>query len=179
MYKKWIFWSIILLVSTASAQKTTTNDLIAWQEDYRLKYNDFKGRPPGKAERGQKVAVTSSVVSLKTSSMDKNIPDFEVFNYFEKKGSWIISKTEDVLIHEQLHFDISEIFARKIRRELKKLQEHNERDTDKYYQVFDKLLNELNDYQNQYDSEVYFNVEKQKDWIDKVANELKALEAFK
>lgn len=85
MYKKWIFWSIILLVSTASAQKTTTNDLIAWQEDYRLKYNDFKGRPPGKAERGQKVAVTSSVVSLKTSSMDKNIPDFEVFNYFEKR----------------------------------------------------------------------------------------------
>lgn len=78
-----------------------------------------------------------------------------------------------------MHFDISEIFARKIRRELKKLQEHNERDTDKYYQVFDKLLNELNDYQNQYDSEVYFNVEKQKDWIDKVAKELKALEAFK
>jgi predicted secreted Zn-dependent protease len=39
-----------------------------------------------------------------------------VKNYFDKDQSWMMVKNAYVLQHEQIHFNISELYARKIRK---------------------------------------------------------------
>jgi hypothetical protein len=43
---------------------------------------------------------------------------FNITALFSKNDSWMIIKSKDILFHEQIHFDIFELFARKMRKHL-------------------------------------------------------------
>ena len=47
---------------------------------------------------------------------------FLVFASFYPDSSYMVIKTNDILAHEQIHFDICELYARKLKSELYKLQ---------------------------------------------------------
>ena len=102
---------------------------------------------------------------------------------FNPKGSWVkkSDKTDYLLKHEQTHFDIYEVNARKLREELqtKKLTPKNAQDVlnrlvDKYQELNIKT-------QERYDSETEHSIKeaKQKKWNDKIAAELEELSAYK
>ena len=101
---------------------------------------------------------------------------------FNPKGSWVKEddKNDFLLHHEQVHFDIYEVNARKLRRELqtKKLTTVNAES------VVNRLIekySELNiKVQERYDSETEHSIktEKQEKWNAAIAEELEELSDY-
>ncbi|MEP3571107.1 MAG: DUF922 domain-containing protein, partial [Flavobacteriaceae bacterium] len=101
--------------------------------------------------------------------------DFEVNAYFYPNESWYKPKICDdiILSHEQLHFDISELFARKMRAKLKRTS-FSDNVKAEIRKIYRETLKELKDFQELYDWETNFsrNTEKQLEWNKKIAEAL-------
>ncbi|WP_313114517.1 DUF922 domain-containing protein [Aequorivita sediminis] len=96
------------------------SEKIMWSESYKLSWNDFRGKPLRSASF---VATTNSGISFQYSYSIKNNKvsvDYSVSSFFEPNNSWYIpEKVNDyILKHEQLHFDISELHARMLKKNL-------------------------------------------------------------
>lgn len=172
--------SVVLLfigVQTSSAQPQDCIQCIPWSENRKLTWSDFKAKPR-KASPNE--ALTDSGMSIELEC-DGTTSKAVVKCYFNASKSWTKSKDSDYLLaHEQLHFDITELFVRKLRQQLSvfgndcdKLNKHIESYYNKNYREFVK-------YQDQYDRETRhsLNKEKQAYWEQKVTRELAELKPF-
>ncbi len=152
------------------------NETIAWTE-VRLTWKDFKAEPP---RSGRVAATTASGISYQFStSGTKNALsiDFVIATHFYPEKSWYNPVLGDdfVLSHEQLHFDITELFARKLRKELSETTFTHENVKSKVKAIYNKNNKALNDYQNRYDEATNFSryLEQQMLWNKKIAEALK------
>lgn len=151
-------------------------DPIAWSGVRRLTWNDFKATPDPKSSNA---ALTSSKISFKYSQSGANFR-YSIACEFDRNASWGKVKTAPILAHEQGHFDISEIHARKLHKALK-LYNLNEatlaKDVSAMYQ---KVMEDQNVMQSEYDNETNFsrNAEKQLIWLEKIKKELERLEEY-
>ena len=98
-----------------------SNHEIVWNNSRPLQWTDYKGSPNSSYH-----AYTHSNIGYSYSSMyykGKTSFKFVVENKFNPSSSWVrVSKrTASLLKHERLHFDISELHARKLR---KRFAEH-------------------------------------------------------
>lgn len=103
-----------------------------------------------------------------------------VVAFMNPQESWVISneRTNALLKHEQLHFDISELHARKLRQNIL-LQKLNKKDLANVLKSLVGNSHKLRKQsQNQYDLEIRQNKSKQLEWEKKVALELKSLEQY-
>ena len=140
---------------------------ISWESSRKLKWSDFKGKVPVDAVPA---ATTASGISYEYSANlmhhEVNL-DFEVKAYFYPNESWYKPDicNAHVLQHEQLHFDISEIFARKMRMKLRSTS-FTEDVKAEIRMIYKEILQELEDFQDKYDWETDFsrNVEAQEQW---------------
>jgi len=157
--------------------------VISWNDNYRLSWQDFKAQPMRNVGA---VATTASGITFGFSirESDKRVISFstEVLAHFYPEQSWYKPERADnhVLGHEQLHFDITELFARKFRKRLSVLKTTN--DVAKKLRATHEAINkELAAFQNQYDAETNFsrNVEAQLQWQILIRRELQKLESFK
>ncbi|MEO1513903.1 MAG: hypothetical protein AAFV95_02785 [Bacteroidota bacterium] len=105
---------LAILLTTTS---TETPDIIYWDGDRRLSWSDFEGEPRYDYESIS--ALTSSGIVHYKGCQDGKII-YKVRAYFEKKESWVKEEARTLhhLTHEQLHFDITELYARKLRKAL-------------------------------------------------------------
>jgi len=156
---------IILLLAgmfTASGQ-----DTIRWSPHYKLKWSDFTAAPdtiPGV------FAMTSSGIKYKYSLTD-TLLTFSVVAFFDRNRSWKIAyATSDMLSHEQLHFDITEFFARKLKLELARLKPDRVTGRKAVMDLVQRVMDEYNQVQLQYDDETDQgkNLAMQKLWQDKI-----------
>ena len=89
--------------------------------------------------------------------------------YFYKTHSHIKSTDSLILKHEQLHFDIAEVFARKLR---EKIKNHNKEffDLESYNKEIDLIYQRYFLYQERYDRETKhsLNIDKQNEWEEKI-----------
>jgi hypothetical protein len=133
---------------------------------------DFKGIP----QNSQAAAVTASGLTYSFSTIKKNnvIVDinFEVSSFFYPHKSWHQPALSDSLIlsHEQLHFDITEVYAEKFRVRLAAATFNNNAKAE-VKAIYDQVTRELNKYQNLYDAETNFSrdLEQQLLWNKKIA----------
>jgi hypothetical protein len=96
---------------------------IVWTQDRKLTWSDFKGVPSGPVEY---VASTNSGVSFSYSYTiieGRQEVNYSIRSNFYPDLSWYRPEkvTDYILAHEQMHFDISELFARKLRMALAEL----------------------------------------------------------
>lgn len=156
------------LITSVIAQE---EEAILWSPEYRLSWEDFKGNPPAS---GRVAATTASGISYYFSSTETNgvmDVDFTVRTYFYPQKSWYIPEicNEVILSHEQLHFDIAEMFARKMREQLEatRFTSNIKAEVREIYQQINK---ELAEFQRLYDKETDFsrNVAQQRAWNDAV-----------
>lgn len=146
-------------------------EVIPWSLERRLSWADFKGEIPRDA---MAAATTASGISYRYSANlmfnEVNL-DFEVNTYFYPDGSWYKPQICDstVLAHEQLHFDITELFARKMRKKLKQ-STFSDNVKAEVRDIYNTILAELNAYQERYDWETDFSRkhDAQKKWQEKV-----------
>lgn len=83
------------------------------------------------------------------------------------------------MVHEQIHFDISEIYARKIRKRFSELNGAQVEDMNVYVEEYHRLIGGKDSYQTLFDSEVLFSDENLFSWKVKVKEEIERLKEFK
>lgn len=148
---------------------------VLWDANKRLSWSDFRGKVPPAADPA---ATTASGISYRYSAnlIHHEVKlDFEVNAYFYPNESWYKPEVCDDLIlsHEQLHFDIAELFARKMRNKLQRTS-FSDNVKQEIRDIYQDILRELQDFQDQYDWETGYsrNAKKQLEWNRKIAQAL-------
>lgn len=156
---------------------------MSWNESYKLSWSDFKGEPNHNISAA---AITASGISFGFSvkRTDKQVISFKsnVETHFYPEQSWYKPGLADehVLGHEQLHFDITELFARKFRQRISQLRVSNAIRGE--LKTLNETINkELATMQDTYDNETDYsrNFEQQAKWKVYIASELKKLSKYK
>jgi hypothetical protein len=161
----------------------TNEETMTWNETRKLTWADFKANPNLLSDAA---ALTASGItfgySVKTSG--KRIIDFttSVEAHFYPNKSWYLKDKSDayILKHEQLHFDITELYARKFRQQLTRLVV-NQNLKDQLNRLHKTINEALNETQKRYDAQSNhsINSEMQQQWQSFIATELAALDQFK
>jgi hypothetical protein len=155
--------------------KRLKNDTIVWQKDSLLSRPDFKGRVTA-----QWAGCASTFLMVTPVETNGNML-FSVRAVFIKSKSNIIKTSDYILKHEQLHFDICELFARKLRKTMSETDFTKVKNIVPQIQsMYNKVNAEYVRYEEKYDNETNHgeNPAKQKLWSDDVANQLKDLDKY-
>ena len=91
-----------------------THDYLPWSYGRPLTWEDFLCEPKRNTDA---VALTSTALGIAYNVSGGQL-HYEITCNFSKIKSWGILKTPYILAHEQGHFDITEIYARILHREL-------------------------------------------------------------
>ena len=81
-----------------------------------IEWSDFKARPH---KSSKTVALTASTITLNSKYDNNNQLIILIENFFIANKSWTSTSDSVVLEHERRHFDLSEVYARKIRKAIK------------------------------------------------------------
>jgi len=169
---------LIILFSFVSFNKTKSynDDQILWDSDRKLEWEDFKGDVDASMPKIE--ALTASIIEVSSSYYENEVPKFNVYSYFVKSKSWTKTNSVSTLAHEQLHFDITEIFARKIRKSFDSLNKKKCANIKKYEAIYARYAKSCSNYQNAYDTAVYPSDAQQKIWSRKINAELTRLNKY-
>ncbi len=159
------------------SQQHDLKNCIEWVEGERLEWSDFKGEPK-RATRN--MALTDSGMSIELKC-DGTTNKAIVKCFFNTEKSWTKDTESDYLLaHEQLHFDITELFVRKLRKQLAKFGDDCQKLNTHIEEYYNRNYREFVTYQDQYDRETEhsLNRSQQAYWQQKVARELEALKPY-
>ena len=105
------------------------DNFILWQENKKLKIQDFKAENNDTIKVNQQQflgAISAIIIEYSSFQRNKNsVPDFSIKTYFYPNESWMLLKNDYVLQHEQIHFDLTELYARKMRKSVESLRQKN------------------------------------------------------
>lgn len=145
-----------------------------WQEHSHLSWDDFKG--PVGAEDDQTAAATHCGMGFKTVSGADGKQEIVVYNKFYVNKSWVRSdaKMEEILQHEQGHFDLCELYTRKLRLRLKGIDLDSKNAKQSLYRIYTEVNAEYETRQQRYEDETThgINTPVQNRWTNNIANEL-------
>lgn len=158
--------------SSGSAAK---KNYFFWHPGHPLQWEHFKG--PVDSDDPVHGAVTYAGIDLQA---EKHHPwsgyiSFKAVAVFDKNLSWVKPdcKNEQLLSHEQLHFDIAELYARKLEKKLNSLR-LTLKDKRKIKQLQQEYTRDQLEVQKKYDKETLhgLNSVKQKLWRKNISHQL-------
>jgi hypothetical protein len=150
---------------------------IPWSAERPLRWSDFQGPP---LISSPAAAVTAYVLNYDGECLDDRFT-FSVTATFLPDRSWVKPpiferplESAIALQHEQTHFDLGELHARRMRRALAALSDACAQPVDELDVVVQRLLNEDIVVQRQYDRETSHgaNHRRQAEWDARVRREL-------
>jgi hypothetical protein len=122
------FGSFILLAAAGTAQGQApaagSAHRLCWQASRPLVWSDFRARtfPKSAPFDAKKMAAVSAVAPFLTPITERGVPSYRVDCVFLRDSSWVnngaiktAADRAEALAHEQVHFDIAELAARKLR----------------------------------------------------------------
>jgi len=129
---------------------------LTWSTDRPLGWRDFRARPPaGHAEAA--VTATGVVWGFHCAG---DVFTFQMTATFIPDRSWVDPSVSiqlgggmGVLRHEQTHFDLTEVYARRMRQSFSTLSRPCDRATDELTQMGDRFVREESSTQIRYDQE--------------------------
>lgn len=176
-----VFLILVFLSNISFSQND--RDPILWNENYPLSWSDFKAKPD---QNTSAAALTASGISFGFSigKTGNRITKFttEVECFFYPYESWFKPQTGDdyILKHEQVHFDITELHARKFRQQISQLKpsQNLKAKLNSMYKAISQASRRM---QTAYDDETNHSINKERQayWEKYVEIELKKLEAYK
>ncbi|MEM9991936.1 MAG: hypothetical protein AAF738_09235 [Bacteroidota bacterium] len=150
---------------------------ILWHSKRPLKVSNFRGsieKRPAQAATYSMIRyyATTNPLNGKARVIVESLFDCEL-SYFKNSDydSW-------VLAHEQLHFDITEIYARKFRKAIVERMSSYSDFSKNHESIFSDLYKKLAIKQDEYDAEVYSDTTQQSKWKAWVATEMRSLEEY-
>lgn len=164
-----------LLAALTSAEQANAN-LIEWTAARKLTWDDFKA-PADPASTN--AALTSSSINVEFGYDDQEL-QFTIKCQFDKNKSWVRVRSTTILQHEQGHFDIAELHARKLYQALKGYHFNAKTVSDDVNKIYDSVMILHHSAQNEYDKETDFsrNKEKQAVWLRKITDDLLSLKQY-
>jgi hypothetical protein len=164
----------ILLVCffNLSYQNPKDKSTFPWCSDRPLTWDDFQGTPLPK-EGG---AETFAFLGIKPGR--ENVYFTYLVAFFDKQKSWVERRDSLGLVHEQAHFDIVEIFARKFNNEFKDFKMSADENILRRQNIRgNQIFNEMYDKQEQYDKETdhYSNQKEQVRWNKWIKKQLDSI----
>ena len=167
----------LLLTSFSIISFVPKDDIIIWSNDTKLAWDDFKQKAPATTTLG---ASTDSGIELNTISTDPEIK-ISIKSIFNKNKSWVKTKTDHLLKHEQLHFDITELFARKMRKVFKEKKFDSKTMKSEMTTTYKQEVAKLDAFQSKYDKETNHSrvLDKQTQWESDILKDLQGMESYK
>lgn len=164
---------VLLAPLSIPAQDYANEEVINWSSR-KLTWSDYKAKPNPDSDAA---ASTTTYLGISYNITSSSF-SYKIESKFSKTRSWGLHKTPYILSHEQGHFDLAEVFARKLHKKMSGYafnKKSYEKDLRKIYQ---DILDEKEEMQNKYDKETNhsINKEKQAEWLRRIAA---LLEEFK
>jgi hypothetical protein len=180
----------------ASLPPISAARLICWQESRPLTWSDFQAKKFPKSARSNPAligALSATTSYLTPNTAATNGPAYLVYAIFIPDSSWVNTKRirtaaerAATLAHEQIHFDLSELTARKLRQRLAQGMRAGENlDGPIVRQDVGRIQEEENTLNDAFDQQVVhvgghrFEAPVLKRWQQRIAQELRALAAYK
>ena len=154
-------------------------DKIFWDRNRKLAWADFQSKY--RPNTSNAAATTFCGISYLLNSTTKKFTSKQVKieSFFIPSKSWahLEHKTDLVLMHEQSHFDIAELFARRFR----KIISDKTMDSKSLQQFYTEIYDDYNDYQQDYETVTNHGriKEKQLEYSAKIDAEIESLSDFK
>lgn len=170
------FIFFFLLIPQSDSEK------ILWKENKTLTWEDFRGKPIPSASF---VASTNTGINFQYSYSLKNNEvevKYSVESFFYPDKSWFQpgKVNQHILNHEQAHFDISELHARMLRKNLsgKKFSKKVKSEIEGIYRQIEQKRRAM---QVKFDAETDHsrNVEKEIIWEKQIEKQLDSYESWK
>ncbi len=190
MNKRLIILFLVIAPFVCNSQTNNTAKLtnakvkgerIIWNKDSLLTWDDFKG----KYKKDKYIGALSDVSrTFEILSQENNEIKIQVLALFNTEYSWVKpdQKNKELLSHEQFHFNITELYARMLRKELQeiKLKKTGTEIGQQFADLQEKYLKKEFKMQEKYDKETHhhLNSDKQKEWEEKITALLKDYEQY-
>ena len=164
-------------------QDVARRGAVPWSDDL-LSWEDFKG--PAPERRGNRAAETAYTI-LHAAQCTGTRFEFRVIAAMLPDQSWVAANVRQdpalaprTLRHEQTHFDLAEVHARRLRRHFSGLYNPCGRSTGDLDTLAGQFMREETEAQLRYDDETSHGRldQPQRGWDADVARQLLALEAF-
>ena len=167
---------LMVLPAISFAQESGSEELVDWKASQRLVWSDYKGSPD---QQSDAAALTATYLGIEYEITEKGF-SWKIQCRFSKTRSWGKSKTDYILQHEQGHFDIAEIFARKLNKKLKDYKFDKGSFRKDLKKIYDGITSEKEKFQDKYDKETDHSrkKEEQAKWIKKIDEELKEYQSY-
>ncbi|SFW75233.1 DUF922 domain-containing protein [Chitinophaga sancti] len=178
--KRLIFNISFIFLTACSSMKHSESvqkeEAIQWTPTYKLSWTDYKGKP-GRDQDEHIAARTNCRFGIKISGTHVDVTsEFICARSNVRPGQ----QTPSLLAHEQLHFDLCEVYARLLRKELGKAPLTNANVAAISRDAFLKYYDAYKQRQIIYDHETRhgLNQDQQKLWNAQVATALADLAAY-
>ena len=168
---------LILSFCSTTSNSQEKDSIIIWNKNYKLSWNDFSGK--NYINKYNSSAISSLKLYYIQSYYKNKIHSYNVITLFYRYKSFSSSNSLNLLKHEQIHFDIHEIFARKIRKHFQLLKNQNSSEYT-YNRIFTKYIDSLAIYQEKYDLDTDYSIieKRQNFWNKIVAKKLQELDDY-
>jgi hypothetical protein len=152
-------------------------EFIDWSANRRLDWNDYKCSPDPNSDAA---ATTTTYLGLEYKYSSDNSFTYKIDCKFSKDKSWGLYKNNHILGHEQGHFDITEIFARKLNKVISEYRVNKRTYQRDLESIYNDITREKEDFQNQYDEETDYsrNKVRQAEWLRKIDNTLEEYQDY-
>ncbi|WP_162549952.1 DUF922 domain-containing protein [Hymenobacter nivis] len=152
---------------------------IAWATNRPLTWADFQGRP----KFGEPEAALTSADLLSDAKCVDFVFSATVTPTFDPITSWVRdakAASPALLRHEQLHFDLAEVYARHLRQKLKTATLDCQKLQPAFGRLTQAVYDQWSDEENRYDIDTNhgLNAAKQAVWEKKVQQQLAEMAAF-
>ena len=173
--------TLLLLILFLSSTSRTQTNILEWESGHPLSWRDF--RAPVDQGSMHAAATYSGVQYTYKYTSDPDLKfSFDAVSFFDKNRSWKNPDriNEYILAHEQLHFDISELHARMLRKAFaeKIFSERFEKEIKSIYEQNNASRRKM---QTQYDDETDHskNAEAQARWNIHIQQQLDLFNNFR
>jgi uncharacterized protein DUF922 len=151
----------------------------AWSAERPLAWSDFQGSPPAEGSEGAKTSYTL----YSAWKCRGDVFEFRVIAGFRPRQSWVkaivlkdSAQRETILRHERTHFDLAEVYARRMRRAFGDLARPCANTDAELNALAQRLAQEEKAEQRRYDAETDHGllVDQQAAWSRNVARRLES-----
>jgi hypothetical protein len=150
----------------APALREENGEAIPWSVRRVVSWEDFQSTPLRGTEA---VASTSTSLGLAYQLKEGEL-SYEITCNFSKMKSWGLMRTDYILAHEQGHFDITEILARKLYQQLSAYTFNKRTYKQDLARIYNAVVAEKEQMQELYDHETDHSRNKavQAQWLDRI-----------
>ena len=160
---------------------TTTlfaRDALIYDANRRLAWADFKAELDYDDSTEHAYLFATIQMVLTKVNVWLGYVTIDAYGIVFKDVSWVKPEyaNKDNLVHQQLHFDIAELFAKRLKKDINK-RKINAGNKKKINEIFNSYKEDLDNYLSLYDKETNFgrNRREQKRWRDKIFKEFAQL----